>query len=382
MRLLIILLSFPFLFTVVSAQTLNKEIWYVGTFGGEDSEGVYVVSFDRHFMTLELIQTVDDKLNPSFIALHPSNEFLYVAAREGMEDGDENGSIITYKINSLTGSLSKINEVSSMGESPCHISVDPDGDVVFVSNYQGGNVASYKVREDGGLHRASSVIQHEGSSVHPERQQKPHAHSMISSPDGKFVYASDLGLDKILIYEVDDRTGSIEPTRRKSVKSQPGAGPRHFVFHPTIPVAYSVEELSSTVAKYSFNARNGSLKASGRLEMLSPSLPKEGSTAADIHLSVDGKWLYASNRGQDNMAIFQVNPLNGDLTNTGHISTEGSHPRNFCVDSRGEFLYIANMHSNQISVFHQDDISGQLEYANESFEIPSPSCVVQLFLGE
>ncbi len=382
MKTLVFVLPLLIYFSTLSAQTINKEIWYVGTFGGQDSEGVYVLEFDRDFMSFDLVQTVGDRLNPSFLALHPSNQFLYVVTREGLEEGDDNGTVISYRIDSQTGKLDKINEVSSMGASPCHVSVDPEGDVVFVANYQGGNVASYKIREDGGLHSASSVMQHEGKSVHPERQQRSHAHSMIPSPNGRFVYASDLGLDKIFFYEVDDRTGAIEPTRRKFVSSEPGTGPRHFVFHPTIPVAYSVEELSSTVAKYSFNPRNGRLKAATRINMLVENQPKEGNTAADIHLSRDGKWLYASNRGQDNLAIFQINPFNGDLTATGHVSTEGKHPRNFCVDSKGEFFYVANMHSDNILVFDHDPITGQLDYSGKGVEIPSPSCVVQLFLGE
>ena len=362
------------------AQIGQKEIWYVGTFSEAGSKGLYVLEFDRLLKQFSEIQTVHDRKSPSFITLHPSNQFLYAAYREGMEENDPHGTIISYRIDSGTGMLQKINEVSSAGASPCHVSVDPSGEVVFVSNYQGGNLASYKIREDGGLHPASSVFQHEGSNEIPERQSSAHMHSVVPSLDGKFVYASDLGADKIFTYKLETNTGSLVPLKRGFVRSAPGAGPRHFTLHPEISVAYSVEELSNTVAIYEVNPRNGRLKPKGRVNMLSPNVQSERNSAADIHISVDGKWLYASNRGQDNLARFQINLENGKLTALGHVPSEGAHPRNFLMDALGEFVYVANMESNNIVVFSYNPINGSLTPTDMRVTIPRAVCIEQLFI--
>ncbi len=363
------------------AQQTNKEIWYVGTYSEAGSKGIYVLEFDRNFMSFEEIQTVHDKKNPTFLTVHPSKQFLYAAYREGENPGDKNGTIISYRIDSHTGQLSKINEVSSAGASPCHVSVDPTGEVVFVSNYQGGNLASYKVREDGGLHPATSFIQHEGSGPVPDRQAAPHMHSMIPSLDGNFVYASDLGTDKIMTYKVDRNTGNLSPASRAFVRSEPGAGPRHLTLHREIPFAYSVEELSNTVAIYEVNQRNGRLKPKGRVEMLNPNFQSDKNSAADIHISVDGKWLYASNRGQDNLAIYRINGLTGMLQPVGHEPSGGAQPRNFKVDARGGFIYVANMESDNVVVFNHQPVTGKIVPSGTSIQIPRAVCVEQLFLN-
>lgn len=363
------------------AQQSGKEVWYVGTYSDAGSKGIYVLSFDRASMTFAEIQTVHDKKNPTFLSIHPSKQFLYAAYREGESPTDTNGTIISYRIDSNTGKLTKINEVSSAGASPCHISVDPTGEVVFVSNYQGGNLASYKVREDGGLHPATSFIQHEGSGLLPDRQAAPHMHSMIPSLDGRFVYASDLGIDKIMTYQVDWNTGNLRPASKAFVRSEPGAGPRHFTLHRKIPVGYSVEELSNTVAIYDVNPRNGKLKPKGRINMLSADITAEKNSAADIHVSVDGKWLFASNRGQDNLAIYAINQETGMLQEIGHAPSGGAHPRNFKVDALGKFIYVANMESDNVVVFNIDSINGKISPSGTAVIIPRAVCVEQLFLN-
>lgn len=363
------------------AQKVDKEIWYVGTYSEAGSKGIYVLEFDRSFMSFEEIQTVHDKKNPTFLTLHPSKQFLYAAYREGENPEDKNGTIISYRIDSRTGELGKINEVSSAGASPCHISVDPTGEVVFVSNYQGGNLASYKVREDGGLHPATSFIQHEGSGHLADRQAAPHMHSMIPSLDGNFVYASDLGIDKIMTYKVERNTGNLSPASRAFVRSEPGAGPRHLTLHRNIPFAYSVEELSNTVAIYEVNPRSGRLKPKGRVDMLSTNVQSDKNSAADIHVSADGRWLYASNRGQDNLAIYKINTSTGMLQPVGHEPSGGAHPRNFKVDALGDFIYVANMESDNVVVFNHQPLTGKITPSGTSIQIPRAVCVEQLFLN-
>src|SRR5690606_13289176 len=265
------------------AQNSMKEILYVGTYSDAGSKGIYVVELDRKAKKSKILQTVHDKKNPTFLTIHPNQQFLYVAYREGVDELDKNGTIIAYAIDQKTGELTKLNGFSSEGASPCHISVDPSGKMLYVSYYQGGNLAAYKINVDGSISSSTAFIQHTGQGAHPQRQNAPHMHSMIPSLDGKFVYASDLGIDKILIYEVNTSTGELIPAKTPFVSSTAGAGPRHFVIHPNIPFAYSVEELSNTVAIYKVNDKDGSLSAAGRINMLSDEVQSEQNSAADIH---------------------------------------------------------------------------------------------------
>ncbi|MEX2513597.1 MAG: lactonase family protein [Cyclobacteriaceae bacterium] len=274
----------------------NREIIYVGTFSENGSKGIYVLDFDRETMVFNEIQTVHDKKSPSFLALHPNKKYLYAAYREGADVKDKAGTIIAYAIDSKTGKLGKINQVSSVGASPCHISIDPTGNVVFVSHYQGGNLSTFKILEGGRISEEVSFIQHEGSSVHPGSQNQARMHSMIPSKDGDLVYASDLGMDQILIYKVNTQKGSVNK-KPKIIQTNAGAGPRHFILHPILPYAYSVEELSSTIGIYQIQPGNGDLKSIGRVTMLSPDIQSDFNAAADIQVTPNGKWLYASNRG-------------------------------------------------------------------------------------
>jgi len=372
--ILLVLTQFTF------AQDMKKEILYVGTYSQGGSEGVYVVEIDREAKSSKILQTVHDKQNPTFLAVHPNQQFLYVAYREGRDETDKHGTIVAYRIDQKTGRIAALNRYSSMGESPCHVSVAPNGRMVFVSNYRGGNLAAFKLNEDGSLAADPYVVQHEGKSVHPERQNAPYMHSMIPSLDGRYVYASDLGIDKIMIYKVDADGGALTPAETPFVGSAAGAGPRHFVSHPTIPYAYSVEELSNTVAVYQVDTVSGNLAAKGRVPMLSEEIHSKQNTAADIHISKDRKFLYASNRGQDNLAIYSINLQDGGLSLVGHQPTGGKHPRNFKIDTQGDLVFVANMESDNIVVFYQDATNGTLEPAQWDIKIPRAVCVEQILL--
>ncbi|MEX2564930.1 MAG: lactonase family protein [Cyclobacteriaceae bacterium] len=358
----------------------NREIIYVGTFSEKGSKGIYVLDFDRETMSYSEIQTVHDKKSPSFLALHPNKKYLYAAYREGVNENDKAGTIISYAIDPKTGRLSKINQVSSMGASPCHISVDPNGNVLFVSHYQGGNLSTFKILEGGRLSESVSFIQHEGSSVHPGSQTQARMHSMIPSKDGKWVYASDLGMDQILKYKVNAKKGSLNKNP-KIIHTNAGAGPRHFVLHPFLPYAYSVEELSSTVGIYEVQPGNGDLKPIGREEMLSPHIQSDFNAAADIQVTNNGKWLYASNRGQDNIVMYQINVNNGLLSLIGHVPSGGEHPRNIKIDERGVLVWVANGESGHVALFKIDQDSGKLIPLHKTHPISRAVFVDQLFLG-
>jgi len=229
-------------------QHQTRELIFVGTFDGQGSEGLYVFSFDRENLTFELLQTVSERLAPSFQAVHTKLPVVYSASRSTFSEDSEHQTIGAYRADSETGLLSLINEQSVLGISPAHVSVDPLGAFVYVSNYTSGNLAMFPIRDDGGLEVASHFVQHEGSSINPSRQQRAHAHAADPSPDGRFLYVSDLGMDKIMIYEVDRQRKRLLPASTPWFENTPGAGPRHLSFRPDGAFAYSAEELTSTIA--------------------------------------------------------------------------------------------------------------------------------------
>jgi len=358
-------------------QQETRELIIAGTFDGEGGEGLYVFSFDRENLSFELLQTISDRLSPSFQAVHPTMPIVYSASRSPFSETSDHQTIGAYRADKETGMLSLINEQSAKGIAPAHVSVDPLGSFVYVSNYTSGNVSMYPIRDDGGLDAASDLVQHVGSSINPDRQQNAHAHAADPSPDGRFLYVSDLGMDKIMIYEVDRQRQVLSPASTPWFENTPGAGPRHLSSHPNGNYAYSVEELTSTIAVLRVNRTTGALEQVQRVSMLPDDF--EGSnTAADIHVSPDGKFLYASNRGHDSIVIFAIDESSGELSLTGYQSVIGQHPRNFMIDKSGELVFVANRDSNHIVVFRLDPVTGTLNYTGTELMVPLAVCVTSL----
>lgn len=362
-----------------TAEPSPKEIFYVGTFEGRGSEGLYVFEFDRNEESFRHIQTVSGRQGPNFQAVHPGGEYLYSVSDDPVDPEQGESTISAYKIDRETGELTLINEQPVDGSGICHVSADPLGKFVYVANYGSGSLSSFIVSDDGSLSGAADRVQHEGSSVNEQRQRAPHAHSTIPSPDGRFIYASDLGIDKIMIYEVDRETGELNPAETPWFDVEPGAGPRHFTFHPDGNYAYSVEELTSTVTALSVDDATGALMEVERVDML-PDDFEEDSWAADIHISPDGRFLYASNRGHDSLVIFEIDPATGRLNLTGHESTRGGHPRNFGIDAGGEYVFVANRDDDHVVLFKRDTETGMLSFTGEEMEVPMAVCVTQLIL--
>ncbi|MGF1585577.1 MAG: lactonase family protein [Bacteroidales bacterium] len=360
-------------------QNETKELIIAGTFDGEGGEGLYVFSFDRENLSFELLHTISDRLSPSFQAVHPTMPVVYSASRSPISDQNDHHSIGAYRANTDTGMLSLINEQSVMGIGPAHVSVDPLGSFVYVSNYTSGNAIMLPIRDDGGLDIASDVVQHRGSSIHPTRQQTAHAHAADPSPDGRFVYVSDLGLDRIMIYEVDRQKRALSSASTPWFENTPGSGPRHLSFRPDGAYAYSAEELSSTIAVLSVDKKSGAMQQVQRVSML-PGDFQGSNTAADIHVSPDGKFLYASNRGHESIVIFSIDESTGELSLAGHEPTTGQHPRNFMIDESGELVFVANRDSNHIVVFRRDPLTGALNYTGTELVVPRAVCVTQMIL--
>ena len=278
-----------------------------------------------------------------------------------------------FAIQPETGKLSLLNQVSSHDEGPAHITLDRTGKYALVSNYTLGSVAVFPVLKDGRLGEATSFVQHKGSSVNPERQKGPHAHAIALSPDNRFAVVADLGLDQLLVYSFDAAKGTLG-AKPQIVKAAPGAGPRHLVFSPDGRFLYVINELQSTVVTYSYNAATGALH---ELQTIS-TLPKGFSgnnTAAEIEIHPSGKFLFASNRGEDSVAVFAIDSETGTLTHVANSPTGGKTPRNFAIDPTGSWLLAANQDSNEIVIFRIDRKTGQLNPTRESLQVPSPVCL-------
>jgi 6-phosphogluconolactonase len=266
-----------------------------------------------------------------------------------------------------------INQQSSKGGAPCHIIVDSAGKNVLIANYSGGNVAVLPIEEDGSLGEANSV-QHEGSGPNPRRQEGPHAHSINLDAAERFAVAADLGIDKYLVYRYDPESHRLTPNDPPATSVHPGAGPRHFDFHPDNRLAFGINELDSTVSVFRFDPEAGTLMETQTVSTLPPDTAVSNSTA-DIHVHPSGRFVYGSNRGHHSIAIFQIDEEAATIAPVGHQATGGSTPRNFAIDPSGRFLLAANQASGTIVVFRIDEETGTLEQTESQAEVPSPVCL-------
>jgi 6-phosphogluconolactonase len=345
----------------------------VGTYTeheGSQSRGIYVYRMNPSSGELTLEREVKNVLNPSYLELHPHGGFLYAVNEVQSFVGEEGGGASAFSIHS--GELSLLNHASTYGQDPCYISVEQTGRFALIANYSSGSVAMLPIQADGQLGTATDVIQHSGSSVHPERQTSPHAHCILPDPTNRFAIAVDLGLDKLLIYKLDLGRGKLN--QHAEVKVHPGAGPRHLTFHPNGKYAYLLNELNSTLISYRYHSDAGTFEEFQTV----PTLPQEfkgRNLGADVHISPDGKYLYASNRGHDSIVCFLIDENTGNLTYRNHTSTAGKEPRNFGIDPSGAFLLAANQNTNNIVTFRIDPPTGQLFTTEHEVGVSMPVCV-------
>ncbi len=350
-----------------------SRLWvFVGTYTGKNSKGIYLLELDLATGKLEAKGLAGEAVNPSFLAIHPNQRFLYAVSEVGNVGGKKSGAVASFAIDPKTGKLTELNREPSGGAGPCHLVVDGGGKNVLAANYSGGSVAVLPIQEDGKLKPPSSVQQHEGKGVNPRRQEAPHAHSINLDPLGKFAFAADLGLDKVLIYKFDAESGKLAAHAEAALA--PGAGPRHFAFHPTGRWTYVINEMLCTVTAFAYDAEKGRLKEIQTITTL-PHEVKEGYSTAEVVAHPSGRFVYGSNRGHDSIAIFRVDRETGRLTAAGHEPTQGKTPRNFNVDPTGRFLLAANQNSDTITVFRIDPQAGTLRPTGQTVEVPSPVCV-------
>lgn len=343
---------------------------YIGAYtGGDASKGIYRSSLDLQTGELAAPVLAAQVRDPSFIEMHPSGKFLYAVSEAGAE-----GRVFAYAIDPNTGDLALVNDASTGGAGPCYVNVDHAGRRVLVANYNSGSASVLPIRPDGGLGEPTGFVQHEGSSVNPSRQKEPHAHSINPSPDDRFVFVADLGLDKILIYKLDGVSGKITANNPAFAQVKAGAGPRHFVFHPGGLYAYVINELDSTITAFMYDAVRGSL---GEIQTVS-TLPvgfNGPSWCAEIRVHPSGRFLYGSNRGHDSIAVCRIDPTTGLLTLVEYETDGIKVPRNFNIEPTGKFCLVANQNGDSVVVFRIDEKTGALEPTGQKVKVSKPVCI-------
>jgi 6-phosphogluconolactonase len=353
----------------------DDQLLYVGTYTSSDPrEGIYLVRMNRQSGKLRRVGAVDAGAKPSFLAIHPNGRVLYAVDELEKYNGKASGAVSAFAIAHDTGALTRQNEQASEGAAPCFVSVDRSGRVVLVANYTGGSVALLPIKADGSLAPAASVVQHTGTGPNVERQEAPHAHSIIVDPSNRFVLSADLGADRVFVYRLDLDGKSLRHVEGGDAVMRAGAGPRHLAFHTRLPLVFVSNELDSTVATLRFDAESGKLSLLGSLSTL-PSGWKGTNYPADIHVAPSGRTLYVSNRGHNSIAMLSVAEKTGALALEQVVSTGGAWPRNFSLDPTGRWLLVANQQSDSVVVFARDQESGRLTPTRQRIAIPGPACL-------
>jgi 6-phosphogluconolactonase len=355
--------------------SLDKYGVYIGTYSLRGGQGIYRAEFDVATGCLCDLHPAFVLPNASYQTIHPSGRFLYSVCEERGNGHRTNGSICALEIEPLTGRLQLLNRRRSLGDGPCHVCVSANGRQVLVSNYASGSVVVFSILSDGSLGEPASFVQHHGGSgVVPDRQEGPHAHSVMLSPDNSFVFAADLGQDRIRVSRLDAENGSLLPADPPEVVCAPGSGPRHMAMHPGGRHLFLVHELNNTVTVFGCETDQGLLSEQQTVSTL-PVDWKGTSYAADIQVSADGRFLYASNRGHDSLVIFSIDGDRGIIEAREFVPVRGRWPRQFRLTPDGRFLLAANQESDSITVFSVDPGGGGLTLVGDPFPVPVPVCI-------
>jgi 6-phosphogluconolactonase len=355
-------------------------VWF-GTYTGgpANSEGIYVSRFDAATGKLTAPVLAAAAKNPSFLALHPTLPVMYAVSEVADANGKPTGAVLSFAIDEANGTLTPMNHQPSGGKGPCHVSVDRSGRAVMAANYGGGSVICLGLAADGSIKPVvagtpGGFIQHEGKGPNLQRQEGPHGHSINPTADGRFAVVCDLGLDKVFLHALDAERATLTPHGFGSTAA--GAGPRHFAFHPGGRYGYAVNELDRTVTAFAFDPQAGTLTPFQTLSTLPADVTDTtGFSTSEIVAHPTGKFLYASNRGHDSIAMYAVDETTGRLTFLGAEPTRGKTPRNFVIDPTGKFLLAGGQNSHTVTVFQIDADTGRLSFTGQSLDVPSPVCI-------
>jgi 6-phosphogluconolactonase len=360
--------------TALPSIAAEKQRVYLGTYTGAKSQGIYVCDFNAETGELSQPRLAAETKSPSFLAIHPDNKHLYAVGEVGEFQGKKTGAVSAFAINADSGALTLLNQQSSGGTGPCHVSVDRTGKCVLAANYGGGSVCAIEIKGDGSLGEMAGFVQHAGASVDTGRQSQPHAHSINLSPDNKFAFAADLGLDKVLIYSLDAQKAKLTPHNPPAGVVAPGSGPRHFAFHPGGKFAYVINEMKSTLTAFNYDAAAATLTELQTLSTLPEGFTGNNSTA-EVVAHPSGKFVYGSNRGHNSIAVFQVDGKTGRLTAAGHQGEGIKTPRNFNIDPSGKFLLVGSQAGDNVAVFRIDQATGALSPTGHKVEVGAPVCI-------
>lgn len=352
------------------AAPAGKELVYVGS--GRQNISAFWLDLDSG--TLDPVGEVAQTKAPSFITFSPNGKVLYAIA-EGANAAES--AVKAYAVDAATAKLTLINSQPTGGAGPCFVFVDPKDKAALVANYASGSVAAFPIGADGALGASSAFIQDQGSSVNPDRQEGPHAHCIITDPDDRFAFACDLGLDKVMIFKIDGAKGTLVANDPPFAPVKAGSGPRHIAFSPDRRFAYVVNEMGSTVTAFAYDRRRGALREIGNYPLL-PDDYQGKSWAAEIAVDRPGKFVYASNRGDDSIVVFKRDHKTGLLSFMERDSTLGKTPRNFAIDPTGAYLLAADQGSGTIQVFRIDNATGRLRPTGGKGESDTPMCVAIL----
>ncbi len=367
----------------------QKMLFYVGTytqpikFGtgqilDSKGKGIYLLELDLQSGDLGLKDVFTDIVNPSYLVIDKQNGFLYAVNELKVFQGKASGSVSAFRISEPDGNLTFVNIQPTNGTDPCHVIVDPTGKHLFVSNFMSGSVAVYPILPDGSIGEMCQFIQHEGSSVNQARQAGPHAHSLVFSPDGRFAFVPDLGMDKLMTYKMSEGEKPLEEAPVPFFKTEPGAGPRHCTFSSDGKFCYLIDEINSTILALAYDKENGSFSELQCVSSLPEGISVPGNTCADIHITPDGEFLYGSNRGHNSLIVFRIDKKTGKLDYVDCQSCGGEIPRNFAIEPGGKYLICANQDTDNIVSFRIDPDSGHLTELSE-LTIHTPVCVKPYF---
>lgn len=368
----VIIVSCLLLFNCHTIPKPYKTFLYVGSYtDGRESTGIHIFEFDGDKGSLTRIDSIKNFVNPSYLDVTPNGKAVIACLESRLE---KPGSVGIFKIDTLTGKLKFLNKQTSGGRNPVHVAISPDSKYVVSSNYTDAGISIFRIENDLRLSKPLQHIKFEDSSIVKGRQDESHLHSTNFYENGNSLVGMDLGADKLRLFSVKgDSKPPLKKMNVRFVKTFLGGGPRHFEFHPTLPFGYCALELNGMIAAYRIN--DGDFSEIGQYE--SYEIPMESYAIANIHISKDGKFLYASNRNEpdNSISIFEINLNDGSLIKVGHESVRGDHPRNFVIDPTNKWLLVANQNSNEIVVFKRNLKTGLLNWSETIKNINKPSCL-------
>ena len=368
-----VLLTLLFSFNLMAQEDGMQKV-YIGSYSPADEAGIKCYGFNPDTGEMTFLSGTSGIENPSFLAVHSNGRLLYAVSETDGREGNTSGGVASFRIVSSKGELERLNEVSSGGAAPCHISLDRSERVLMAANYNGGNIAAFPLEKDGSLGKISSFHQHRGSGSDLPNQREPHAHSINTDPSNRFAMVADLGLDTLFVYRLNPETGLLAPHDPPFVKVKRKSGPRHLAFHPGGSFAYLINEIASTITVFKYDSESGRLEEIQTVSTLPEDFDGRNSTA-EVVVHPSGRYLYGSNRGHDSIAVFEIDRQSGKLEPAQHRATGGRSPRNFCLSPDGKFLLAANQRSDNLLVFPLEESSGRILDPVDEISTKAPVCI-------